>query len=161
MILGLIFQKHPNIQSMLNFTRFAGATSVVLLALTTACSRSEPARNVSSTSNQELSSVSGQSSPAKVALANHLKEVKAKFYGTYWCPYCNKQQELFGQQAMSQINYIECDAKGKNPQPNLCKKANVSSLPTWEIKGQQYPGMQSLEELADLSGYKGDRNFGN
>ncbi len=146
---------------MLNFTRFAVAISVVLLALTTACSRSDPAQKVSSTSNQELSSVSGQSRPAKVALAKHLKQVQAKFYGAYWCPYCHKQKELFGQQAMSQINYIECDAKGKNPRPDLCKKANISSLPTWEINGQQHPGMQSLEELADLSNYKGDRNFGN
>ena len=97
---------------------------------------------------------------SKIALASHLKQIGAKFYGTYWCPYCNKQKELFGQQAATQINYIECDPRGQNPQPNLCRKARISSFPTWEINGQQYPGMRSLEELSELSRYPGNRNFG-
>ena len=80
-------------------------------------------------------------------------------YGAYWCPYCSRQKEMFGQ-AFNQINEIECDPKGKNPQPNLCKSAGIRSFPTWEIKGQLYPGMLSLEELAELSGYEGSRNFG-
>lgn len=95
----------------------------------------------------------------QVALASHLKQIGAKFYGTYWCPYCNKQKELFGPQAFSQINYIECDEKGKNGRPDLCIKANISGYPTWQIKGQLYPGFQSLQALADLSGYQSDRNF--
>ncbi len=95
----------------------------------------------------------------EAALASHLKQIGAKFYGTYWCPYCNKQKELFGSQAFSKINYIECDEKGKNGRPDLCIKANISGYPTWEIKGQLYSGLQSLQALADLSGYQGDRNF--
>lgn len=151
---------------MLKFTRFAAAISVVLLALITSCSRSAPSQQTSSASNtQGLSAASGQTSAtevaAKVALASHLQQIDAKFYGTYWCPYCNKQKQMFGQQAMSKINYIECDPQGKNARLDLCEKANIESLPTWEIKGQQYKGMQSLDELANLSNYQGDRNFGN
>jgi thiol-disulfide isomerase/thioredoxin len=97
----------------------------------------------------------------KVALANHLKRINAKFYATFWCPYCNKQKEMFGEQAFRQINYIECDPRGNNPRPNLCQKAKIRGFPTWELNNQQYPGMLSLEELATLSGYQGDRNFGN
>ena len=95
----------------------------------------------------------------EVALASHLKKIGAKFYGTYWCPYCTKQKDLFGTQAFRQINYIECDEKGKNARPDLCIKANISGFPTWEIKGKLYSGLQSLQALADLSGYQGDRNF--
>ena len=56
---------------------------------------------------------------------------------------------------------IECDPKGKNPKPDLCKAANVQGFPTWEINGQSVSGTQSLEELAALSGYQGSRNFRN
>lgn len=151
---------------MLKFPGFAAAISILFLALITACSRSEPSQNTASTSkSQGLNTASGKTSASadssNVALASHLKQIDAKFYGTYWCGYCNKQKELFGQQAMSQINYIECDPQGKNSRPDLCQKANIEGFPTWEIKGQQYRGVQSLEELAALSDYKGERNFGN
>jgi hypothetical protein len=97
----------------------------------------------------------------RVALASHLKQLGAKFYGTFWCPYCNQQKKMFGEPAFRQINYIECDARGNNPRPDLCIKARISGFPTWEINGKQYQGMKSLDELADLSGYRGERNFGN
>jgi hypothetical protein len=98
---------------------------------------------------------------SKVALASHLKQIGAKFYATYWCAYCNKQRQMFGQQAFTQINSIECDPRGQNPRPDLCRKAKISAFPTWEINGQKYSGMQPLEQLAQISGYGGDRNFGN
>jgi hypothetical protein len=40
-------------------------------------------------------------------------------------------------------------------------KANIQGFPTWEIKGKQYKGEKSLAELANLSGYQGDRKFKN
>lgn len=79
-------------------------------------------------------------------------------YGTYWCPYCTRQKELFGQ-AVNQVPMIECDPNGANAQPNLCASANINGYPTWEIQGQQYRGIRSLEELAELSSYQGSRNF--
>ena len=97
----------------------------------------------------------------KQALAAHLKQVGAKMYGAFWCPHCHDQKQLFGREAVSQINYIECDPEGKNPQPGLCQAANVQSYPSWEIKGQSVSGTQTLEELAQLSGYRGPRNFKN
>ena len=101
------------------------------------------------------------SGSAKVALANHLKQVGAKMYGGFRCSYCHAQKQLFGKEALQQINYIECDPKGKNPKPDLREAAKVQSFPTWEIKGQSVSGTQSLEELAALSGYQGPRNFQN
>jgi glutaredoxin len=151
---------------MLNFTKLGTTACTVLLALTTACSPSKQSQDTASASKSPnlttaTKQISSSATSAKVALASHLKQVGAKFFGTYWCPYCSQQKEMFGQQAFSQINYIECDPQGKNARLDICEKANVASFPTWEINGQQYRGVQSLEDLADVSGYKGDRNFGN
>lgn len=100
-----------------------------------------------------------ESNTAKIALARYLTRSDAKMYGAFSCSYCQDQKELFGQKAFSQIEYIECDLKGKNPRPNLCKTANIQAFPTWQIDDELYQGVRSLEELADLSGYIGDRNF--
>lgn len=142
------------------------ASSVPVAAVSSQTSPSAPV--ATTVPKQTSTSVPASAAPKQtrpstvtpqVALATHLKQIGAKFYGTYWCPYCNKQKQLFGLQAFSQINYIECDEKGKNGRPDLCIKANISGYPTWQIKGQLYPGLQSLQSLADLSGYQGDRNF--
>ncbi|MBF2029377.1 MAG: hypothetical protein IGS48_21890 [Oscillatoriales cyanobacterium C42_A2020_001] len=97
-------------------------------------------------------------SPATTALAEHLTTTGAKLYGTYWCPYCNRQEELF-KDAIKKVQVVECDPKGENAQPQLCNAARVSSYPTWEINGKMYRGMRSLEELAVLSGYQGSTDF--
>ena len=101
------------------------------------------------------------SAPANIALAEHLSRVDAKMYGAYWCAHCQTQKSLFGKEAVRKIPYIECDAAGKNPQPQLCQAANITGYPTWEINGEQYSGVQKLDELARLSGYKGSLEFGN
>ena len=101
------------------------------------------------------------SGTAEIALAKHLKQVEAKMYGAFWCPHCHEQKQLFGQEASQAINYIECDPKGKKPQPELCEAAKIESFPTWKVKGKSVSGTQSLEELAAMSGYQGARNFRN
>ena len=109
---------------------------------------------------------SGQS---ELALARHLRQIGAKMYGAYWCPHCHDQKQLFGQPASEEINYVECDPTGQNAQPNLCEAAAARieergerfGFPTWEINGELYPGTRNLDELADLSGYQGPRNFQN
>ena len=107
--------------------------------------------------------VTTTSGPAQLALARHLGEIGAKEYGAYWCPHCHEQKMLFGKEAAALIDYVECDPKGQNSRAQMCQAAaaNVKGFPTWEIKGQFYSGTQSLEKLADLSGYTGPRNFQN
>ncbi|MBM0742390.1 hypothetical protein JOY44_12305 [Phormidium sp. CLA17] len=104
-------------------------------------------------------SASVSDSSALTDLALHLKKINAKMYGAYWCSYCTHQKELFGKSAIQSISYIECDPRGANAKPNLCKAAKVTAYPTWEINGKQYVGVQSLEELAKWSGYKGSTKF--
>lgn len=100
-----------------------------------------------------------ESSQAAIDLARHLTQINARMYGAYWCPHCTRQQEVFGQQAFALINYTECDPKGKNAKPQQCKAEKIQAYPTWKINGKTYLGVHSLEELANLSGYQGSRNF--
>jgi len=150
-------------------------TTITLLALAAGCSSvktpqatalpSESSTQIVTTSPQSSTvaapkqeAVDAETQASRMALASHLEQIGAKMYGAYWCPYCKKQKELFGE-AVSEINYIECDAKGENPQPELCRSAGVRGFPSWEINGQLHPGLHTLEELADLSGYQGSRKF--
>ena len=107
--------------------------------------------------------VTTTSGPAQLALVRHLREIGAKEYGAYWCPHCHDQKMLFGKEAAALIDYVECDPRGQNSRAEICQAAgaNIKGFPTWEIKGQFYSGTQSLEKLADLSGYAGPRNFQN
>ncbi|CAD5927394.1 vitamin K epoxide reductase family protein [Planktothrix agardhii 1806] len=100
------------------------------------------------------------SDPANIELAEYLTQSGAKMYGAFWCGHCHDQKQLFGQQAVDKMPYIECDKEGKNPQLDLCKAKNIEGYPTWEIKGKMYTGIQSLEKLSEVSGYKGSRAFG-
>ena len=101
------------------------------------------------------------SGTSEIALAQHLKIVGAKMYGSYTCSHCQAQKESFGKEAARIINYIECNPQGKNARPDLCQAAKIKGTPAWEIKGEFYPGQKSLNELADLSGYQGSRKFNN
>jgi hypothetical protein len=109
----------------------------------------KPTRSVTQTTDN--SAIAG--------LVAHLNKIEAKMYGAYWCPHCTRQKKMFGDDIFRTMNYIECDPKGADPKPDLCRAAKIQGYPTWEIKGKLYPGTQSLEELAKLSGYQGNTKF--
>ena len=86
--------------------------------------------------------------PAQLAaLADHLRESGAVFYGAYWCPHCQAQKQMFGA-AASSLPYVECDPRGANAQPNACQAAGVRAYPTWVIGGQTIEGEVTPSELA-------------
>jgi hypothetical protein len=91
--------------------------------------------------------------PYQQALAQHLARSGATFYGAFWCPHCQEQKAMFGGAAGS-LPYVECDPKGANSQPERCERASVRVFPTWVIGAERREGVQSLEELARLSGFK-------
>jgi uncharacterized membrane protein len=106
--------------------------------------------------------VQNTSGESEVALAQHLKAVDAKMYGAWWCPHCHDQKELFGQTAAKEIPYVECDPQGVNPQPEVCRAVpELTGFPSWEVKGQFLAGTQTLETLAQVSGYSGPKGFKN
>jgi len=100
--------------------------------------------------SKELSA--GSNDTYQVGLSKHLRKIGAIMYGTYWCPHCNAQKELFGG-AFKYIKYVECDPRGDRANPALCSEKGVRRYPTWEIKGRFYLGAKSLQELSELSGY--------
>ncbi len=83
--------------------------------------------------------------------AKCLTEKNIKEYGAFWCPNCAKQKELFGK-SFKYINYIECDARGDNAQPELCREKGITGYPSWEINENFLQGVQSLNKLSEESG---------
>ena len=83
--------------------------------------------------------------------AKCLTEENVKMYGAFWCPHCQNQKELFGS-SFQYVDYVECDPSGAEARPELCKEKKIQGYPTWEIKGNLYPGELSLEKLSELAG---------
>jgi uncharacterized membrane protein/glutaredoxin len=94
----------------------------------------------------------GPEDPAIRALAEHLADQGALFYGASWCNHCQEQKRIFGASA-ARLPYIECSPGGQNaPQLRRCSAAGVRNYPTWVINGQAYPGVvMSLAQLAGVS----------
>ena len=111
------------------------------------------------TAGNPPAAIQTSSGESEIALAKHLTAIGAKKYGAWWCPHCHSQQTLFGEQAFKHVTYVECDEEGIDPQPNACRAAGVQSYPTWEINGEIYAGVQSLQSLAAASGYTGSQDF--
>ncbi len=109
--------------------------------------------------NPVLARIETVSGPSEIALAEHLSDIGAKKYGAFWCPHCHDQQDLFGREAFRQIDYVECDPRGHEPRLGLCQSAGIGSYPSWEINGQLLEGAQSLQRLAQVSGYQGPTDF--
>lgn len=94
----------------------------------------------------------GPEDPVVRALAEHLSDTRAVFFGASWCTHCQEQKRLFGA-SVSRLPYIECSPNGPNTPPlRSCTAAGVQSYPTWVIDGQSYPGkVLSLAQLAAAS----------
>lgn len=91
--------------------------------------------------------------PRLQALAAHLTQTGAVFYGASWCPTCNQQKALFGG-AADELPYVECSPQGRRgPFAMVCVNAEVRNFPTWVIRGRNYDGLKQPEELAALSAF--------
>lgn len=132
-------------QRRLPVMAFVGCMAILGFTLTGCASGSEAPTN-------EATAPLPADASYEARLANHLAEEGAAMYGAFWCPHCTDQKELFGE-AVDRVPYVECDPEGENAQPDLCAAKEIKGYPTWEIDGEFYPGTQSLEELAQLSGF--------
>jgi len=90
-----------------------------------------------------------ESGPGKYdTFAQCLGEKGAKFYGTFWCPYCRAQKDLFGKSA-DLLPYIECSTLDGNSRLQICIDQKIEKYPTWEFAdGERMQGKVSLEDLA-------------
>lgn len=98
-----------------------------------------------------LSYLTSKEDPAVAELAQCLTDNGAEMYGASWCGACHEQKKLFGN-SFKYVEYIECDARGEDPQPERCQIEGISGYPTWKINGQTMTGVRSLEQLASIAG---------
>ena len=95
----------------------------------------------------------GPEDPQLRALAIHLDETGAKFYGAYWCPRCQEQKELFEASA-ERLPYVECTPGGRGaPLSKACAAEKIRNYPTWIIGNQRITGSQKPRSLAVASGF--------
>jgi uncharacterized membrane protein len=96
----------------------------------------------------------GPEDPVVRALAEHLSEEDAVFYGASWCPHCQEQKRLFGSSA-ERLPYVECSPGGRNaPQSPSCSRAGIQTYPTWIIDGRPIVGqVLTLAQLAQATGF--------
>jgi len=102
----------------------------------------------------------GPEDPKVRALAEHIADKGALFYGASWCPHCQEQKRLFGASA-KRLPYVECGIGGPNaPQAPSCDIAGVQTYPTWVIGSRRFVGqVLTLAELADATGYPDAASF--
>lgn len=74
----------------------------------------------------------------------------AKYYGAHWCPYCGRQNKMFGRDARY-LPYVECAAPGSRRQLSRC--SHISSYPTWRFAdGRIMTGVLSFKALSQYTG---------
>jgi len=82
-------------------------------------------------------------------LAQCIKSSGAEFYGTFWCPHCQKQKEEFGS-SVKYLPYIECSTPDGQNQTQVCKDKKIEGYPTWIFADQtRLSGEIPLETLAE------------
>ncbi|CAE7946504.1 EMB2247 [Symbiodinium sp. KB8] len=89
-----------------------------------------------------------------ITVARRLQEGGAVFYGTYWCPACDAQRQVFGQQAWAKVPYVECDERAAQSDPIRCFRAGVDAIPFWTFAdGTTHAGVLTVSDLqAKLQG---------
>ena len=64
-------------------------------------------------------------------------------YSQKGCVHCKTQEELF-KENYDKLNVIECNL-------NWTKCGEIQGTPSWEINGEIYVGVQSIEKLKELT----------
>lgn len=96
----------------------------------------------------------GPEKPQLKALAIHLSDSGARFFGTYWCPTCQQQKALFEASA-ARLPYVECTPGGRNGPVSIdCVVNDIKNYPTWIIGRVHHTGIVTASELARLSGFE-------
>lgn len=125
---------------------------------------------ITDSSNRPFFYVEAESGDAEKQLAEHLKSTGATLYTSFTCPHCCNQKQMFGKEALSSVPNVECNPGGKDAKAEVCKQEFQTAaqqlkqevgFPTWKINGTYYSGVQKLDKLAQVSGYKGPQNFKN
>lgn len=71
---------------------------------------------------------------------------KSVIYISNGCIACAKQESLFGEN-FKELNVIDCAIESEK-----CREIDITKVPTWLINEKKYEGVQSIEELKELTG---------
>ena len=152
-ILTIIGARFESRETM--FYRGAFITIIVLLSGLIWSNQVDPAKaniNIDS-SNNTSPIIKNKSSIENIKFAKFLTNKGIVMYSAYWCPHCHDQKELFGKEAVKELNIIECARDGKNNQFELCQEKEIEGFPSWEINNQIYSGTRELDQLGELTNY--------
>ena len=141
------------------FRGFIMSIAVLLAGLIWSSAVDPSTKDVSSNIQGMPPAVIAISSPEKIKLAEHLTNEGAVMYNAYWCPHCHDQKEMFGKEASSKLNLVECAKDGFNNKRELCESKGITGFPSWEINGSIDSGVKTLRELAELSNYQNSEDF--
>ena len=84
--------------------------------------------------------------------AKCLSTKKAVMYGSFLCPHCADQKQLFGD-SFVYVDYVECSVVGSRQMSPACAAAQIRHVPTWIFAdGQRRVGLTPLKELSDRTG---------
>ena len=84
------------------------------------------------------------------AFADCISASGAKYYAAHWCPYCKKQNKMFGKDWIF-LPYVECSAKPGRKQLQRC--SHIDGYPTWIFPGAgERGGVQSFAALEKYTG---------
>lgn len=89
-----------------------------------------------------------------LGFAECLTSKGATLYGAYWDSSTKKQKDYFGAE-IAKISYVECGVQGDfRAQDKVCEDAGILAYPTWVVNNQKHMGIQTLQQLAQLTGCK-------
>lgn len=113
-----------------------------------------------SSAPKQVNSSERHSEDPRTDLARCLANGKVELYSVDYCPFCEKQKKLFGDQAWKilQPNVIDCgNLLGvlSGEQAQICNDRQIFSYPTWVFgDGKRVAGFLDFEQLEDYSGCK-------
>ena len=70
----------------------------------------------------------------------------SQIYVQLGCHFCAEQEALFGD-SFKYLNSTDCYYNA-----SICNQLGISGTPTWIINGKQYLGVQSIDQLKNLTG---------
>tara|TARA_Y100000310_G_scaffold344363_1_gene456750 strand:- start:41 stop:385 length:345 start_codon:yes stop_codon:yes gene_type:complete len=71
---------------------------------------------------------------------------KSELYVQLGCHACETQEKMFGEN-YKYLNIVDCADESEK-----CAQAQIRATPTWIINDQSHVGVQSLEQLKQLTG---------
>lgn len=94
-----------------------------------------------------LSWCSSTNTDQNIKLAECLTSKDTIMYWTNRCSHCQAQKDLFGYEAFSKINFVDCDKE-----KNVCNLKWIQGYPTWKFaNGSTLEGEQTFEALAQAA----------